>query len=195
VASKLTIPGVIELEGGDDLIREIYADISEKLKESLGRQSAPEVTSSPAYDEAFKRHSNDSDDKKSKTPVKKPTRAKVGAAAPRSDYKPKFKSDLNLRALESFFKQHEVRNHSDKILLFSIFLKENMKIEPCSADDIYSCYFTLKGLTKIPEAFVQALRDAQNRFGFIEFRSLDHVETTIAGLNHYQDKLQKKTEQ
>ena len=64
-------------------------------------------------------------------------------------------------------------------------------MEPCTANDIYTCYFTLKSKTKMPGAFVQAIRDAHNKMHYINFASVDDIRVTIAGNNHFEHELAK----
>jgi hypothetical protein len=108
-----------------------------------------------------------------------------------AEYRPKFRSDLNLGELEVAYDAFNPRTHAEKILVFGVFLRERFGIAPCTADDIYTCYVTMKGKTETPEAFVQAFRDTQNKAHYIDFLSPREIKITIAGDNYYNKKLQQ----
>jgi hypothetical protein len=190
MVAKITIPGVVELEGDEDFIREVYRDISGDLKSKLAARTVVNEAQSQQEAAASLQHVAPKDNGAA-SDGRKSTRQKA-AATPRNDYKPSFKSNLDLKNLDNLYATHAPRNHSEKILLFVLYLQDDLKIVPCNADDIYSCYFTLKSKTKIPEAFVQALRDTKNKFGYIEFSSLDDIRITIAGYNYLHNNMKKK---
>jgi hypothetical protein len=128
-----------------------------------------------------------------KPAVKRRKAASADAEKARTgEYKPKFNSALNLGELASFYDTWAPANNSEKILVFATFIRDRLEVAPCSADDIYTCFFTLKSKTKTPEAFVQAFRDAHNKTHFIDFVSLQEIRITIAGDNHFNAKLQSE---
>ena len=107
------------------------------------------------------------------------------------NYVPTFDANLNLKDLGSFYDKFEPKSHPEKILIFSVFLRDYMEKSTCSANDIFTCYRTVKDQTKIPEAFIQALRDT-HKAGYITYTSPEKTEVSIAGENHFNGKLKKK---
>lgn len=180
--------GTVEIEGDEEFARVIYQDLKENLRDWPLRQPAP--TEIPAQDPT---HPSGAEEKT--TRQKKRVRRVTGAEGEKSrtsDYKPRINNALKLGELEEFYNVWQPSTHAEKILIFATFLRDNLKIAPCTADDIYTCYSMLKAKTNVPEAFLQAFRDAQNRSHFIEFRSLEDIQVTIIGDNHFNKKLREK---
>ena len=100
--------------------------------------------------------------------------------------------NLDLSKLEDFYAKFDPKNHREKILIFAVFMRDILKKAPCAADDIFSCYRTLKDQTEIPEAFLQAIRDTQNKGGYVELVSPTEIKITIAGENYFNKKLGRR---
>jgi hypothetical protein len=108
--------------------------------------------------------------------------------------KPNFNSKLDTTGLADFYDEWKPENNSEKILVFDVFLRDRLKIAPCNADDIYTCFFVMKGKTKIPEAFQQAFITAKHRIHFIEFETTQSIEVTIPGDNWFAEQAKKLKE-
>jgi hypothetical protein len=192
--TKLTInlrDGILEVEGGDDFVRSIYEDFKgevarrnvEKASEPLKRVVSAESIAG-GLDEAKERAPR----AKVKPPKSETSKSRS------SDYKPKFDTALNLNGLVEFYDQLAPENAREKILIFAIFLRDHLKIVPCTVDQIYTCFFTVKDRTKIPEAFVQAFRDTQSKTHYIEMNGLDGIAVTIPGNNHFEQMKKRNSE-
>jgi hypothetical protein len=72
-----------------------------------------------------------------------------------------------------------------------MFLRDKLGIAQLSADDIFTCYWHMRNRTKMPAAFVQALRDTK-RAGYIEYNSPDDMQISIMGENYFAHDLKKK---
>ena len=177
--------GVIDVEGNESFVKSIYDDFREEALKNFSPSTKPDQTTPPPPQTPA---GGGAGGKKKKARAKKTSGGKTKS----SDYKPKFKSDMDLSGLEGFYDQFLPKSHSEKILIFAQFLGEQLKTKPLTADDIFSCYFTLKGKTATPEAFVQALRDAQSRKGYIKIDSLTDISVSIAGNNHFNQVLTRK---
>jgi hypothetical protein len=183
--------GILEAEGEETFVQSIYSDFKKQLHEQFGRlkiANTNEINSQPT-------ESNNSiqpKDRSRKTSDRRTSKSADGIKSKTSDYKPTFDPNLDLAKLADFYNQFEPKNHSEKILIFAIFVRDRLKKMPCTADDIYSCYFTLKDQTEIPEAFVQAFRTAWNRTGWVHYVSQSDIKITTAGENYFNQKLKKK---
>jgi hypothetical protein len=175
--------GLLEVEGSEDFVRSIYQDFREQVSAAAALKS---VSLKPV--EQIEAPTSVLED--SRRPTKQRRQNSPEAKSKTAEYKPTFKN-LNLAGLAEFYAKINPANHSEKILCFAIFLRDNLKISPCSPDDIYTCYFTLKSETKTPEAFQQAFITAKNRTHFIEIEWPTKIDVTIAGDNFYNDKLRK----
>jgi hypothetical protein len=188
-ATKLAInlsEGTVQVEGSEEFVRFIYQDFRDSLsKQVVVRPFSArsiEANSTPPLLEG-----------ESKAPKRSARKTSTSGSSEKQRsviYKPKFNTQLDLSGLEQLFDEWKPENNFEKILIFAAFLRDKLNIAPCSADDIYTCFATLnrKGKTKIPEAFVQAFRDAQHRTHYIEFKSLQEIEITIPGDNRLNEK-------
>jgi hypothetical protein len=194
VNTKLAInirEGTVEVEGDEAFVRSIYQDFKEHIGKLVVLQPAapralPVAPDRPAIT-----------DESAAQPKKKPHRrasSKAGENSRSADYKPTFDGSIDLSGLEEMYDQFDPENHSEKILLFAIFLRDTVKRVPCTADHIFTCYFTLKAKTETPAAFLQAFRTAQSRTHYIEYSSPQDIQITISGDNFYNAKLKKKSE-
>ena len=97
------------------------------------------------------------------------------------------------RRSRAYYGQFEAKNHPEKILVFSMFLKEVLNMEKITGNDIFTCYTAMKSETKTPKAFAQALRDAEGKnFHYIEVKAWDDIIVPISGSNYFHHDLKKK---
>lgn len=89
---------------------------------------------------------------------------------------------LNLSALSDFVKKYKPKKNTERILVFSAFLRDELGISPCPSDDIYSCFHSLKSEMKIPEAFQKNMNDTKSE-GFIEYSKLSEISVPAMGEN------------
>jgi hypothetical protein len=179
--------GTVHVEGEEAFVRSVYEDFKVYLGKQLSNR--PAIVTVKAQEGAAQ--ITDETTRRKTRANRKSGRSE--SAKPRTaDYKPKFRADLNLSKLDSAYDAFNPRNHPERILLFAVFLREHLQMATCTADDIYTCYSTMKAKTETPEAFVQAFRDAQSKGHYIDFNSPQDIRITIVGDNHYNKKIQQK---
>jgi hypothetical protein len=180
--------GTVEVEGDEAFVRSIYQDFKEHIGKLVALQpAAPKLLELPPERAAIANETG----QVQKSRAARRAGSAVIKKATAVEYKPAFNKDIDLSGLDSFYDAFGPSNHPEKILMFAIFLREKLKVTPCTADHIFTCYFTLKTKTKTPTAFVQAFRDAQGRFHYIEFVSPQDIQITIAGDNYFNEKLKR----
>lgn len=177
--------GILDIEGDEAFVKSIYDDFKEQLSQPA---KAPNLKIIDA--------TSDADLPEETKPVRRKRatirRQSESGKGRIGDYSPKFNPNLDLGKLEDFYAKFEPKNHREKILIFAVFLREELGRAPCEADDIFSCYQTLKAQSEIPEAFIQAIRDTHNKGGYIDFVSPTEIRITIAGENYFNQKLKRK---
>lgn len=194
--TKLTInmrDGILDAEGSEEFVRTIYEDFKGEVAKWPSTAPAPPhqiVAPVPNSTNAHIREIAGSDTKKQ--PAKGPTSNNEVSKKATTKYRPSFDATLNLKSLPTFYDEMAPQNASEKILIFASFLHETLGFQSCTADHIYTCFFTVKDKTKIPEAFEQAFRDAQSRTHFIQLNSLQDISITIAGNNHLEEMKKRK---
>lgn len=188
--------GIVQVEGDESFVRDVYNDFKERV-------SKPVIINLPpaAQIEQQLHDEEDAPEARLPAPAETPrkTRARRASSAtngtPRGEtanYKPKLNSALDLTGLTEFYDKYEATTHSEKILIFATFLRDTSKIEPFTADDIFTCYAFLQSRTKAPGAFLQAFRDTQNVKRFIEYKSPTDIRLTIVGTNYLNFDMKKK---
>lgn len=193
-ATKLVInlkDGIIQAEGGEDFVREVYND----FKEVVSKRTFIPAPPAPAAIEQIPPAEDDGETQRSPAgPAKGKARRQPGTGnkgSGDSTFKPKFDPDLDLTGIDEFRAEYSPTNNSEKILVFAAFLRDKLGKATCTAHEIYTCYFTTK--EKIPEAFVQAFRDCQSRTHYIKYTNMSDIEVTIPGNNWLNARAKKKT--
>ncbi len=185
--------GTVQVEGTEEFVRFIYQDFKDSLSKQVVVRPLPAQTldrdSPPAL------LTDETKSRKKRTQRKASINGNGEKPRPAA-YKPTFNTKLDLATLEPFFDEWHPENNFEKILVCAVFLRDKLNIAPCTADDIYTCFFTLskKGKTKVPEAFKQAFIDCHNRTHYIEYKSPQEIQITIPGDNHSNEKKRKEQE-
>lgn len=183
--------GLIEAEGDDAFVRTVYADFKERLHASSDREDDTE-------NEAPKNAGNGSNVRAPGRKARLPSathrkgngEGKAGSAGGISRYEPKRDPDLDLGELADFMSRFEPKGNPERYLLYAWFLKEKAGKEPCSIDDIYSCFLEMKD--DIPVRMGQNLIDTRARNGFLKFSSPHDITITTVGINHFNKKIVRK---
>lgn len=176
--------GIIDVEGDVDFVEKVYSDFKEKIEAMLS--NPPNDGGDPLRDNAT---SEAESQPKSKTAKKKrsPKRAATDNGGDKSAapaYKPALDKSVSLQGLKPFYDKYSPKNNSERILLFCKFLK-NTDQEPCSADQIYTCYLKTDP-KKLPKAYQQALIDTRGKDkGYIEYNTFDAISLSHIGEHHF----------
>jgi hypothetical protein len=171
--------GIVEVEGDDALVQRIYEDFRERLLQAKGGERQSE----PAFESDTGTHAEETQQRarRRRSTRARPTREGTAPKGRVSDYTPSIDKNLNTTGLVEYYHRFSTKNHPERILIFARFLEEKLGIRPCSGDQIFTCYREAKA--PIPEAFVQALRDASGKYGYVEYKSPTEIEVTVRGLN------------
>jgi hypothetical protein len=176
--AKLTVnlsDGSIEIEGDEKFILTAFADVRTALKDLEGFQAfnpKPDPVAAKAPADAVP----------DETPSQKAKPANTKSAAGSKKPQPTLNPHLDLSALSDYVKHYKPKKNTERILVFAAFLRDKLSISPCSSDDIYSCFHSLRSEMKIPEAFQKNMNDTKSE-GFIEYVKLSEVSIPIMGEN------------
>jgi hypothetical protein len=178
--TKLTInlkDGIIQAEGDEAFVRDVYNDFKEVVSKRV--VTTPVLPSAPP---ALEQEPGADETKEVSKASTTPAKAKGKRQSPTADaFKPKFDNDLDLAGIDEFVAAYSPSNNSERILVFTAFLRDKLGKATCTAHEIYTCYFVTK--QKIPEAFVQAFRDCQGRTHYIKYTTMTDIEIAIPGQN------------
>jgi len=183
MTAKLNIDlkqGLLHVEGTEEFVRAIYDDFKSRLTAAA---AVPPVEAAPAP-----ANNNGGGGKSEMT-----RRTSVRTKSSRGDFVPQFNRELDTSKLAAFYNLYEPKNHAEKILIFCMFLQDELKVEKITGNDIFTCYTAMKSATKTPKAFPQALRDAEGKsFHYIEVKAWDDIVVPISGSNHFHHDLKRK---
>jgi hypothetical protein len=193
--TKLTInlkDGILDVNGSADFVRSIYEDFKGEVARRLPQNNPAPLQLDGAASEPLETEVEQSREKRTKTRRKRVASAGDGQKSRGSRYKPKFDPALDVNGLVEFYDALAPKNNSENILAFAMFLKEKRQMDGCTGDHIYTCFYTVRDRTKIPEAFEQAFRDAQHRTHYIQVNSMQDISVTIPGSNHFETMKKRK---
>lgn len=162
--------GVLEVEGEEAFLKEIYEDFKSQISITLN----PKVAQ-PTIEVGIS-----SLEKKDK-----PARSKNKANARKEAYS--FVKDLNLRgggsieSLKDFYAKKRPSSAMEMTTVFVYYLCSMLKINNVGLDHLYTCYKEVG--QKVPVALRQNLLDTARRKGTIDTSSLDNVTLTTRGEN------------
>jgi hypothetical protein len=192
-ATKLVInlkDGIIQAEGGEDFVREVYND----FKEVVSKRTFIPATPAPAAIEQIPSSDDEGEAQRSSAGnAKGKAKRQMGAGNKGSGdaaFKPKFDPDLDLTGIDDFYAKCAPTNNSEKILVFAAFLRDKLGKAICTAHEIYTCYFTMK--EDIPTAFAQAFHNCRSRTHYIKYTTMSDIEVTIPGNNWLNAQAKKK---
>ena len=173
--------GIIEVEGDSALVAKIYDDFKSQLasvsSDDEDAEGAPRGSSTVHDTEARASH------RKSRKP--RIAKASSGGGDKVSNYTPVLDKGLDTSKLSKFYEPFAPRNHAERVLIYARFLNDVLDISPCTGDQIFTCYKATR--ERVPEAFVQALRDASGgRYGYIDYKSPTEILSTTRGDNHFE---------
>ncbi len=181
--------GTIHVEGDVNFVKAVYADFKDLIIDMMKSTPQPRCDAN-CY--SVKESSN-------KPKVKKRSHSKRQSSSKTQNAKinpdnPTLDKNLNTTGVDEYYAQYIPKNHSEKILIFMRFLKDEAKIENPNTDQIYTCYHAVG--EKPAAAFAQSFRDTSSKkFGYIEYKSASDINLTFMGNRHFDHDLKKKDDE
>lgn len=173
--------GIVKVKGNEDFVREVYTDYRNEIFDNFEKDSP-----------AQKDNKGDSGTKRKK--IKKTESIKDKKTNNISFKTPKIDNNVDATNLTEFYKGFNPADHSDKILIFLSFLKENLEIESPNSDQVYTCFLCIKQkIPKVmPKAYGQAFVEAKTVKKYIDYNSAEEITITPVGTNRFNELLEKK---
>jgi hypothetical protein len=182
---KLTInlnTGHLEVEGSEELVREIYHDFKVMIEKSPIKKAENGGTRNIEENEEPLDENTTSVSKSKKA---KPVKTK-STANPKTSVDMKFLTDLNLRpkgkeSLKDFAAKYQIKTSEELSLLIIYYLKETLQ-ETVTLAHIFTC---LKELgKKIPTHLKQVLTNNKNTKHWIDLSDWNDIKYSVAGMNY-----------
>ena len=174
--------GQIEVEGSDDLVREVYVDFRDRLRE--GTTIAPEDDSVPAKKEV-PAASEPGERVSSKRRQKRRSSGKSDSLTIVKDLDLSGKSN-NVESLKEFYSSFTLKSSKQRNLVFIYYLEKKLELSPITPAHVFTCYRHVGA--KIPTAFVQSLYDTA-RNGWIDTSNASDLKVTVLGINYVEQEL------
>lgn len=190
--------GIIDIEGDEDFVRATFKEIQGVISafdvgqqtKSVGVGVATDSASAPHAPPGASSASGSPKPKAATKPKAKAASAKSGTSGVDKYFKGTFDPTLDMSDLKAYYAQYNPASALTRNLVFAAFLRDKLGRSPCSANDIFSCYYAMKSEIKIPVAFGKSLSDSRNE-GYITFTSADDVDIPIFGENYLGELLKK----
>lgn len=187
--------GLIEVEGSEGFILEIYGDFKEKLAQSSSTTTraitqavaAPSHPAGPANTPSIA------------SGTRKPaqsTKAGPSVSAKKQKREPKFLGDLDLTLgklgrLKDFYAQYAPKTNMENNLIFTYYFNEGQGIDEITEDHLMTAYRTVG--VKIPKALRQSVLDTSSTRGWVDTDSSCAVRLTVSGRNHIEHDMVKSS--
>ena len=176
------LAGVLEVEGSEDFVKQIYDDFKASLAESKLAALTPD---------------NEDKTKKveQKTAQKKSQPASSTVSKGKTKKAPGLLKNLDLSggsdkpSLKEFYGRYDHKSNFERNLIFTYYLKEELEIEKVTLDHIFTCYRHVG--QKIPKALEQGMRDTAKAKAWVDIDNVEDIKVPIAGMNHIEHDLPK----
>lgn len=177
---------VLEAEGSDEFVSSAITRFESLLKQgSIPRDGISGSAGSNASETSGEKAMAASPRRKprrSNSPSKENGDA-VGA------YSPSMNKQLDLSGLPAYAARYKTSKHAEKILVFCMFLRDELSRPTITADDIFTAYrFAHEKPAKV---FIQSIRDASSKQGWVDYKSPTEIEITPLGETHFLHDLEK----
>lgn len=175
----------LEFDGEQDIVLKEYNQLKDVIINRLNnKHSDVSLINSKKRINSSKANNNQN------TSLKK----KVGTINSKS---PKLNTDLNLvpknaLSLKDFYNKYDTKTNMERNLLFIYYLKQQLKRENVTIDDIFTCYKEVKA--RVPKQLYQSLIDTKNNKGWIDTKNTGDISITITGENYIEHDLIEKGE-
>lgn len=163
--------GQIEVEGDEVLLKTVYEDFKERLKETkvASEQLHGNKPAHPALENGQKsiRH------------------ARKGVYGRKESWS--MIKDLNLRgngeiiSLRDFYAEKNPSNNMENNTVFVYYLERKLGVTGISVNHVYTCYKDVN--QHLPGALLQSLYDTSNRKAWIDTANVDNIRLTTHGEN------------
>lgn len=190
--------GMIEVEGSEALILELYSDFKDRFKHMPISSIQPKLSPTEVGMDVPQAEPIAALPAPT-APAKVTTATKSSTSAPRkvkrpSKEEPKLLSDLDLNQgplgrLKEFHAKYAPKTNMEQNLIFTYFLRDGLGLEEISEDHLYTCYRAVS--VKVPKALRQSVLDTANTKGWLGTDSTGTIKLTTAGRNHIEHDMEK----
>lgn len=173
--------GVLEVEGEESFVKEVYQDYKNKVIFASGHTETRKVATQAGSQEQV-------------IPKESKKRSKVRGRSSRESHSPIKDLDLsskkNSKSLRDFYKEKAPFSAMESNAVFVYYLQKIANAKNINADHVYSCYKDVSA--RVPTALNQSLLDTSHRKGWIDTSSMENILIAIPGENLVENDLPRK---
>jgi hypothetical protein len=190
--------GLLEVDGSENLILEVYKDFKEALtlknKSTIlnlldgssdnGQIEVKEISKDEMINETNVKNKKQVDYKKKSVSKNKKSTEVSGQLV----------KDLNLmqeggkEGLRDFYRKYIAKTNFEKSLIFAYYLQYIKEVEDININYIYTCYRHIPDV-KVPTNLKQNLFDIAHRKGWLDTSNIESIKVSISGMNHLEHDL------
>ena len=167
----------LELEGTEEFLREMYGEFKHQINTASPHQFLAQDAASPNTESICKEQPALRRKRTASTP--KTTKA----TQTKSSQEPSVDSSLPISELKEYFDNRRPKNNPECIIVFAAYLRDKHNISPCTIDQLYTCFWSLRKEIKIPRRFRQAVIDTKNKKKWVEWVDENSIQITNIGEN------------
>ncbi|HCA5285358.1 TPA: hypothetical protein MW252_001428 [Acinetobacter nosocomialis] len=190
--------GLLEVDGSENLILEVYKDFKEALalknqrtilnllnENSDNSQIEVKEISKDEMGGETNIKTKKTIDSKKKSPVKAKKSTEISG---------QLVKDLNLMqegekiSLRDFHKRYIATTNFERSLIFAYYLQHVKEIENININHIFTCYRHIPDV-KVPNNLKQNLFDIAYRKGWLDTSNIESIKVSISGMNHLEHDL------
>lgn len=189
VENKLKIDltqGIIEVEGSEQLVRDIYND----FKERLNQAPSPAAATPPSQAQQSSAAKQSAKPKKKTNPSKPKTKSSSSNSGTLLKALDLTASD-GAESLRDFYNKYEASSNLERNLVFVYYLQNLKEIESININHVFTCYRNIPDL-KAPGNLKQSIFDTGFKKGWLDTSSMESITVPISGINHLEHDLPKK---
>jgi hypothetical protein len=180
--------GVVEVEGDDSFVHEVYNDFKERL---LINQTFPPKShtaeNKPKSHSAFKSLAKPD----SENPPKKKRTSSRGSASGSIVKSLNLSGGGKVERLKDFYNKYNPSSNYERNLIFVYYLQQKLELEGITIDHVFTCYRDV-GI-KVPKALKQSLIDTSANKGWLDTSSTDNITVAISGINYIEHDMQQSS--
>lgn len=167
--------GLLEIEGDDAFVREIYGDYKDVLAHIISRQNTDKTLDAGKPEDEVR-------DTPPKAPKPSKSKNRTGSNGPETH---KIIGSLNLepadkKSLRAFVAEKKPRSNQETNLVIVYYLEKVLGITGITPDHVYTCY---KNINEPTPVLVTSLRNTASAKGWINTSESNNILVTTLGEN------------
>lgn len=172
--TKLHIHGILEVEGSEQFVREVYNDYKNNatLTKSPTLHTA-NLSNNVGANISHLQNNNSKQENKADNKKSKKTAIHSYKLVDAITKHP------NIQSIKTFYEQFESLSNPECVTVFMYCLKKTLQVENVTADHIFTCYRLTNA--RVPKNLLQAIRDAKSKKFWVDHDNWEDLKINYMG--------------